>query len=206
MELRDFNRLINFVKKKIYLLIGRAILTAINNDEKTQKVQVTGLKNEPISDIERMQEYGFETYPKTGTAEAIVLFQNGNRDQGLVICVHDRDKRPTDLTEGNVRMYDWNNNKITLTDDGITIEDVTGNKIDLKNTGVIEITGNSGTALEKTLLGETTKGIIDQILDGIIVMTIPSPLGPLGPPVNTATFTAIKATTPTTLSTGVKNN
>ncbi len=140
MQLKDFNRLINFVKKKIYLLIGRAILTAVNNDEKTQKVQVTALKDETISDIERMQEYGFETYPKTGTAEAVVLFQNGNRDQGLVVCVHDKDKRPTDLTEGNVRMYDWNNNKITLTNDGITIEDKNSNKIEMKS-GEINITG-----------------------------------------------------------------
>jgi phage gp45-like len=76
-----FNKLIQPLKRKVFLLIGRAILTAVNNSEKFMKVQVTALKDETITDIERVQEYGFETYPKKD-AEAFIVFPNGNRDQG----------------------------------------------------------------------------------------------------------------------------
>lgn len=157
MRLSDFNRLIDIIKRKIYLLIGRAILTAVNNDEKTMKIQVTGLNGETITDIERMQEYGFESYPKTGSAESVVLFPNGNRDRGFAICVHDREYRPTDLAEGEVRVYDWNNNKITLTDDGIKIEDKNNNIFEMKS-GEISITGskiNLLGATESFLKGDT---------------------------------------------------
>lgn len=141
MTFFDLEKILIPIKRKLFLMIGRAILTAVNNSGKTQKIQVTGLKNETITDIERFQEYGFESYPKIDSdAEAVIAFINGNRDQGIVLCVHDRDNRPTDLSSGNVRMYDSNNNKITLTDDGIKIEDKNSNIIELKS-GEINITG-----------------------------------------------------------------
>lgn len=104
MTLKDFKRLIQPIKNKIFLLVGRAILKAINNSEGTQKIQVVALNGETITDIERFQEYGFETYPKTN-AEVLCLFFNGNRDHGFAICAHDRRYRPTGLVEGEVVVY-----------------------------------------------------------------------------------------------------
>ena len=101
MKWTEFQRLTRTMRNKIFLLIGRAILTAINNAEGTQKVQITGLDGETITDIERMQEYGLETYPDIG-AEGLGAFINGNRDQGIVIVIHDRRYRPTDLAAGEV--------------------------------------------------------------------------------------------------------
>jgi phage baseplate assembly protein V len=131
MTMDDFYRLTDVIKRKIYLLIGRAILTAIVNSEKTQKIQVTLLKDETVSDIERFQEYGFETYPKKGSAEAVIAFLNGNRDHGIVLCVHDREYRPLDLSEGDVRVYDYRGNMITCKSTGIEIECLNGNKIEM---------------------------------------------------------------------------
>lgn len=127
----DFRRLTDVIKRKIYLLIGRAILTAVVNSGKTQKIQVTLLKDETVSDIERFQEYGFETYPKKGSAEAVIAFLNGNRDHGIVLCVHDREYRPLDLSEGDTRVYDYRGNKITCKSTGIEIECLNGNKIEM---------------------------------------------------------------------------
>ncbi len=77
MNFLDFKRLIRPITNKIFLLLGRAVLMAINNSEDTQKIQVIALADETISDIERFQEYGFETYPIPG-AEAFIGFLNGN--------------------------------------------------------------------------------------------------------------------------------
>lgn len=104
INLSDFKRLIAPLQRKIYLFAGRAILTAINNSESTQKIQIIGLSGETITDIERFQEYGLETYPKAN-AEALTLFLNGNRDHGITICVHDRRYRPDDLSEGEAALY-----------------------------------------------------------------------------------------------------
>jgi phage gp45-like len=72
------------------------------------------LADETITDIERFQEFGFESYPVTGTAEALIAFLNGNRELGITICVHDRGKRPTDLLEGDSCMYDKDGNRVWL--------------------------------------------------------------------------------------------
>ena len=164
--INEFSKFIDPIKRKIYLMVGRAILTAVNNSGKTQMIQVTGLKDETISDIERMQEYGFETYPKKD-AEATINFINGNRDHGLVICVSDRRYRPTDLSEGEVRIYDY-----------------IGSKITLKKTGIIELSGNAGATLEKVVLGETLKAWLE-------LHTHATPVGPSGPPVQAATLPTI---------------
>jgi len=104
MNLNDFKRLINPLKNKIFLLLGRGILTVINNSELTQKIQIIALNEETISDMERFQEYGFESYPLE-KAEVLAAFFNGNRDHGIAVCVHDRRYRPKDLIEGEVAIY-----------------------------------------------------------------------------------------------------
>jgi phage baseplate assembly protein V len=104
VNLNDLKRLLRPIQNKIFLLLGRAILAAVNNAEGTQKVQIVALEGETITDAERMQEYGLETYPLTD-AEVTMIFLNGNRDHGLAICVHDRRYRPKDLTVGEVVLY-----------------------------------------------------------------------------------------------------
>lgn len=117
ITLQSLQRFLAPIKRKIFLLIGRCILAAVNNSEQTQKVQVTGLKNENITDMERPQPYGFESYPKTG-AEVTAGFINGNRDQGLAIVISDRQYRPTTLSEGEVAVYSFKGNIITMKQDG----------------------------------------------------------------------------------------
>lgn len=122
MTFSGLERLLLPIKRKVFLLIGRAILTAVNNSEKTQKIQVTGLKGENITDIERLQNYGFESYPVVGSSEAAILFINGNRSQGLALVVHDREYRPTDLKSGDVCVYDYRSNSIVFDKNGIKLE------------------------------------------------------------------------------------
>jgi phage baseplate assembly protein V len=110
----------NGIRARIYRVIGRALLTAIKNSGKTQVIQVKGFDKETITDIERFQEYGFESYPKKDS-ESLIIFPGGNRDQGCVICVMDTRYRPTDLSDGDVCVYNLNSNqRVWLKADGST--------------------------------------------------------------------------------------
>jgi phage gp45-like len=129
MRLSDFKRLLAPLQRKIYLMLGRAILTAVSNSTTTQLVQLTALDGETISDVERFQEYGLETYPFKD-AEALVVFLNGNRDRGAVICIMDRQYRPDDLSEGEVALY--------------TDEDSSRHRVWLKRGNIIELIGGAG--------------------------------------------------------------
>jgi len=104
MNLPDFKRLIRPITNKIFLLLGRAVLNAIENSEDTQKLKVLALSDEVINDIERFQEYGFETYP-FADSEVFIGFLNGNRDHGIALVVHDDRHRLKDLVEGEVAVY-----------------------------------------------------------------------------------------------------
>lgn len=103
------------IKKKIFLLIGRAIITAIDSSTKTPVIQVTGLKGETITDVEFINPYGFEAIPTEG--QAVIVFVNGNRDQGLCLVMHNREERPTDLEDDEVQMYSKFNNYIKCNKD-----------------------------------------------------------------------------------------
>jgi phage baseplate assembly protein V len=139
MTWNDFKRLIAPLQRKIFLLLGRALLTAVNNAEGTQKIQIKVLSNETITDVERFQEYGLETYPFAG-AEVMTLFLNGNRDHGIAICVHDRRYRPKDLVEGEACMY---------TDED---QETDGHRVHLQRGQIVEVNGkqitvNAGTSV-----------------------------------------------------------
>jgi phage baseplate assembly protein V len=137
------NELIEKLKNKLFLLVGRAVLSAVDNSKKTQRVQVKGLKKETISDISRIQPYGFETYPEeSDDAEVVLLFPNGNRDNGIAIIVGNRELRPTDLSKNDVRVWDKHGNAIKLSSDGIVLECVNGNTVEMVS-GEVKINGTN---------------------------------------------------------------
>ena len=53
------------------------------------------------------------------------------------------------------------------------------------------IGGSSAT--EPLVLGNALKGIIEELIDAITALTVPTGVGPSGPPVNSAQFTSIKS-------------
>jgi phage gp45-like len=100
------------------LMVGRAILTVINDDTKAQTLQVSLLADEVRDDVERFQEYGFTSVPGSGV-EGVAVFVGGNRSHGIVVATEDRENRPTGLNEGEVALYTSHNGKrVYLKDDG----------------------------------------------------------------------------------------
>jgi phage gp45-like len=177
------------IKRKLSLIIGRAILTAIDNSDSTvQKIKVTVLNDEVATDVERLQNYGFESYPTAASTEALIVYPGGYRNQGIAVVVHDRTKRPTDLSSGDVVMYDTRDNRVSLKSSGIEIE------------------AKDGDDIEKSVLGETLKDKLDELIDAILKITVPTVFGPSGTPINAATFSNIKSQLSDILSDYVKNN
>ena len=129
------NRILATIKSKIYMMIGHAVVLAVSNKETIdgvekifplQKLEVECLAGDRFTNIERVQEYGLETYPAVdntdkntdGYPEAVAVFINGNRDQGIVIKVGDRRYRINNLQEGEVALYTKWNGDPTGTDMG----------------------------------------------------------------------------------------
>lgn len=100
----DLTRFLAPIKRKIFLLVGRSILAAINDEESTQKLQLKLLSDEIATDAEHFENYGFSAYPWED-AEALATFINGNRDHGIVVVVHDRRYRPDYLTQGEAVVF-----------------------------------------------------------------------------------------------------
>ena len=103
-SMKVLERILRPLRQRINLIIGRAILAAVANSGKTQRLQLDLMAGEVSTGVERFEEYGFESYPEAG-AEAVAVFLAGNREHGIVLCVHDRRYRPTDLAEGDTQIY-----------------------------------------------------------------------------------------------------
>ena len=58
------------LKRRVLLMIGRAVLTVVDADRMTQSIQVEALQDEVIDEFEHMEPYGFTSHPHPG-AEAI---------------------------------------------------------------------------------------------------------------------------------------
>lgn len=122
MNIFDIKKLLRPIKNRIMLLIGRAILSAINNTGKIQKIKVSGLKGEVMSEVERPQSYGVETSPPLSNTEVIVGAINGNRENGIALIVANHDARPSGLLTGDVFLYDNRGHQIELTVSGIKLK------------------------------------------------------------------------------------
>jgi phage baseplate assembly protein V len=114
---QDVQRIIGSLRSKVFLLAGRGTLKTTDAAKNTAKVQGEFLKDEIISDIEKMEDYGFSSYPEEG-AQIVAIFVDGNREQGLSIKTHDRRYRPTDLQPGEACMYHKSGSRITMKADG----------------------------------------------------------------------------------------
>ena len=90
--------------RRVRLMVGRAVLTAVDDARQMQSVQVEGLRGEILDRAERFQQYGFSSHPHPG-AEALLLAVGGIRQHPIVAAIDDRRYRPTGLEEGEVCLY-----------------------------------------------------------------------------------------------------
>lgn len=120
MDVRTFDRFAQKMRRKISGMVGRAVLTAVDDSMGIQSMQIEGLADEAHDGVERMQDYGFTSHP-FAEAEAVVVFATGLRSHGLVVAVGDRRYRLKGTEPGEVAMYDDQGQVIHLKRDGILV-------------------------------------------------------------------------------------
>lgn len=106
-----FDKLIAPLRRRVRLMVGRAVLSAASDSGGVQMVQLKLLADEVRDGVERMQNYGFTSVPLAG-AEGVMVCVSGDRDHGIVVVMDDRRYRLKSLQPGEVAMY---------TDEGDTI-------------------------------------------------------------------------------------
>jgi len=110
------------LKRRVMLMISRALVTAVSDKAGIQLVQVNLGHDEIISSVERVQNFGFSSHPNNDT-EALVLFLAGNRDHPLVIAVDDSKSR-LPVNKGDSVQYNSSGARVHCK--GATIEINTG--------------------------------------------------------------------------------
>lgn len=137
--MKTIDRTIQGLRNRIHLLIGRAVLAAVSDEGKRQRVQFTALRGEVKDDVERVQQYGFTSHPLAG-AQVLFAAIAGNRDHPVAFAVDDPRYRLTGLEPGEVAIYNHEGTCIALKLGGI-IEITAGTKVRF-NTPLIEATGD----------------------------------------------------------------
>lgn len=153
-------------KHRIAGMIGRCILSAIDDGRKIQSVQAEALEGEIYDNVERFQNYGFTSHPHAG-CEGLMIYVGGLRSHGICIAADDRRYRKTDLQAGEVALYDDLGQAVYLTRDGILIYsdlkvtiaapsvDVTADDVTI-NSDNINLGGAGGAAVAR--VGDTVSG------------------------------------------------
>lgn len=109
----NLNRLMDPLRRRVATLIGRAILAAVNSSPGCQTLQVTILADEPQTDVEHMEPYGFTSNPLPGS-EGVILNVAGQRGAAIGLNFGDRRVRVTSLKPGEVCVYTDEGDKIHL--------------------------------------------------------------------------------------------
>lgn len=140
-----FNKLLDPLRRRVRLMITRAVLSTISDGEGIQVVQIKTLATRTADGAERFQNYAFTSVPLPG-AEGILAAVMGNFDHGIVIAMDDRRYRVKDLQPGEAAMYthkdkEAHKHRIIFKNDG-SIE-VLAKNITVKATETTRIEGDS---------------------------------------------------------------
>lgn len=117
VSIKDVQRLMAPLRRRIQLLADRAILTLVNDALQRQNLQLKVLAGETHDDVERFQNYGHTSVPPAG-AEAIVLGVGGNRSGLVAVVVDHKGSRPHDLEPGDSMLYHQEGHHLILTKNG----------------------------------------------------------------------------------------
>lgn len=118
VSMRDVQKLIAPLWRRVRLIADRAIVTAVTDSFNRQGLQLKVLADEAADDVERFQNYGRTSVPPAGS-EAIVLGIGGARAGLVAIAVEDKSVRPKDLEAGDNCLYHLEGHRIILRKDGL---------------------------------------------------------------------------------------
>ncbi|WP_140918651.1 phage baseplate assembly protein V [Limnobaculum xujianqingii] len=108
----------NSLKRRMQLLVSRAVVNVINDSLKTQNLQISILDDDTADDVERFQNYGHTSVPPAGS-EAIVLSVGGMREHLVAVVVDNKATRLGSLKPGDSALYHMDGHHFLLTEDGV---------------------------------------------------------------------------------------
>jgi len=97
--------------------VGRCRVQNVDESSGRQRLQLSGLPGEVLSQVEMIGQYGLTSSPLPG-ALAIVHFPAGARDSGIVGGTDDSRYRPVGLAPGEVCLYNNNGAQVLMQADG----------------------------------------------------------------------------------------
>ncbi len=207
MRPKDIFALLRPLKLRVMGMIGRGLITLVDDSKRMQSVQFQGLGSETSDRIERVQNYGFTSVPKKPEesgkgAECIIVAIGGDKSHEVVIVVDDRRFRfradaDAGMKEGEVAIYDDLGQYVHLTRDGIIVE-ASNIKMGKAATKAVARVGDSVDSAASLASWRTAVDL------AIGVMAIPFNVSPPGTPVvSLGTGSVVPTSSPSAVGTGV---
>lgn len=100
--------------------VAAARITLTDDAAAAQLLQARISATELVNNLPRVAEYGFTSNPPPGS-DAVVVFQAGDRSQGIVIATGNRQFRLVGLKSGEVAIHDNVGQSVYLSATGIVI-------------------------------------------------------------------------------------
>nr|VFK61616.1 MAG: Mu-like prophage protein gp45 [Candidatus Kentron sp. TUN] len=144
-----------WVRMQLLVAVGRGLLI------RSDKVQARILSDEVLTNIDRVEPYGYSYRPKSG-CQTYLLFPSGDRSHGVAIVIGDR-RYQMELAESEVAIHDHAGNHVHLQRGGV-IEAKAATKV-IADTPLFETTGHAKIAGDLEVAGDTLlKG--DTLVEG----------------------------------------
>ena len=134
----------------------------VDNSTPVQTMKVAAQENETLADVERIENYGLTSYPPKDGSEIVLGAFSGNKDDVVALSVGNSKNRPTDLEEGDVRLWDTHGNQITLSASGIAVKAADGKKVTIEG-NTVEANGNSKSFVTFTELDTALQQMVAMI-------------------------------------------
>lgn len=163
----------------------RGKVTLVVSSEPVQRIQLSGLADEMLQDLEHLQEFGFTSHPPEGT-EAVVIPLGGDTSHGVIVATEHGSFRIKNLKPGETAIYSNEGAKIVIKNGRIIEADCDVYKVNCKSylvnassgaefdtpnlsatqqvTAAGQINGNGGMAIQGGS-GTTFTGNVDMVGD-----------------------------------------
>lgn len=125
----------------------RGVLNLVKSGSDIQQVQVSGLADETIQDLELMQHFGFTSVPPAGT-QAVVIPLGGKTTHGIIVATENGSFRVKNLKSGETAIYDSSGSTIILKNNRVIDVECEAYNVKCKT---YQVTASEGTTINGNL-------------------------------------------------------
>jgi len=171
--------MLNKLGRRLSNLFQRGTLTLVDDNSNIQQVQVTLRSGQVREKREHPTNYGFTHNPPVGLEDIHMASQGGNTAKGVVLIVGDRKFRLKGLAQGEVALYDDQDQVVHIKREGILIKSSKKLTVDTPLstfTGDVIINGNLRVDLASVLMGavNATTSVITPIVTASTSIAAPA--------------------------------